>query len=304
MRDGLRPCAVAASVRVRKRLAPALPCGTYPLPSRLACSPATTQLVFPVGVAFGAAHGCGCAATQLLTLPLELIFDFLQDEQLRQVPLLLPNIVTVSPVPVSNLWAPLRDRAALPSPLRGLVPSGGHPSPLRSLCSLRIPCPAVRSAHRRLPGRRCLALLRRCGTSTFVYLLPALRAALVSGSAVAHPIISPALVVANAAPVLPHRASPAQAPRRLLSGSLPEPISPSLGTPDQALSTHVGAANSHPTHLGCNVLARTPKPHYATLEPLRVRSTMMGTWSLVGATIRLNSPHSKSALNLLNLLAF
>ena len=54
-----------------------------------------------------------------------------------------------------SLGASLRDRATLPSPLRGLDPSGGYPSRLRSLRSLRAyACPAARSAHRRVPGRR------------------------------------------------------------------------------------------------------------------------------------------------------
>ena len=48
--------------------------------------------------------------------------------------------------------ASLRDRATLPSPLRGLGPSGGYPSRLRPLRGLRAPLgPAVRFAHRRLP---------------------------------------------------------------------------------------------------------------------------------------------------------
>ena len=38
-----------------------------------------------------------------------------------------------------SLGASLRDRATLPSPLRGLGPSGGYPSRLRSLRSLRAP---------------------------------------------------------------------------------------------------------------------------------------------------------------------
>ena len=41
--------------------------------------------------------------------------------------------------PTMSLGASLRDRATLPSPLRGLVPSGGYPSRLRSLRSLRAP---------------------------------------------------------------------------------------------------------------------------------------------------------------------
>ena len=41
--------------------------------------------------------------------------------------------------PGSRVGASLRDRATLPSPLRGLDPSGGYPSRLRSLRSLRTP---------------------------------------------------------------------------------------------------------------------------------------------------------------------
>ena len=44
-----------------------------------------------------------------------------------------------------RLGASLRDRATLPSPLRGLVPSGGYPSRLRSQarCALRLPRAAM-----------------------------------------------------------------------------------------------------------------------------------------------------------------
>ena len=74
---------------------------------------------------------------------------------------MLSTFLLPSPIHKMNTGASLRDRATLPSPLRGLGPSGGYPSRLRSLRSLRAPLgPAVRFAHRRLPVRRCRVL--RC----------------------------------------------------------------------------------------------------------------------------------------------
>ena len=52
---------------------------------------------------------------------------------------LVPKMLTGVPDGTVNLGASLRDRATLPSPLRGLGPSGGYPSRLRSLRSLRAP---------------------------------------------------------------------------------------------------------------------------------------------------------------------
>ena len=51
----------------------------------------------------------------------------------------VPMMETGSPMQTMRLGASLRDRATLPSPLRGLGPSGGYPSRLRSLRSLRAP---------------------------------------------------------------------------------------------------------------------------------------------------------------------
>ena len=81
-----------------------------------------------------------------------------------------------------RLGASLRDRATLSSPLRGLAPSGGYPSRLRSLRSLRAPL-----------ARRLASLTAACRTATAcaafdgsrwhhrrVLLAPALRAALVA----------------------------------------------------------------------------------------------------------------------------
>ena len=52
---------------------------------------------------------------------------------------LVPKMLTGVPDGSVSLGASLRDRATLPSPLRGLGPSGGYPSRLRSLRSLRAP---------------------------------------------------------------------------------------------------------------------------------------------------------------------
>ena len=52
---------------------------------------------------------------------------------------MVPNMDTMSCDHRMRLGASLRDRATLPSPLRGLDPSGGYPSRLRSLRSLRAP---------------------------------------------------------------------------------------------------------------------------------------------------------------------
>ena len=86
---------------------------------------------------------------------------------LTTMPLMLVMVVVQMPdrraVPGAwSLGASLRDRATLPSPLRGLGPSGGYPSRLRSLRSLRADaCPAARSAHRRVPHRRRRRYVRR-----------------------------------------------------------------------------------------------------------------------------------------------
>ena len=69
-----------------------------------------------------------------------------------------------------RLGASLRDRATLPSPLRGLGPSGGYPSRLRSLRSLRAPLARrLATAHRRVPVRRLGALDGRLGFATATF---------------------------------------------------------------------------------------------------------------------------------------
>ena len=66
----------------------------------------------------------------------------------------VPMMVTDAGNSKVSLGASLRDRATLPSPLRGLGPSGGYPSRLRSLRSLRAPL-----------ARRLAALAAVAGTT-------------------------------------------------------------------------------------------------------------------------------------------
>ena len=65
----------------------------------------------------------------------------------------VPIMDTESGIHTMRLGASLRDRATLPSPLRGLDPSGGYPSRLRSLRSLRA------------PARRLASLTAACRTA-------------------------------------------------------------------------------------------------------------------------------------------
>ena len=151
------------------------------------------------------------------------------------------------PCPSMNPGASLRDRASLPSPLPGLVPSGGYPSRLRSLRSLRVPCPAARCAHRRLPGHRRGALLRRCGASTFV--------------SCSRP--------RSHSPTPPCLRGPASPPLRRRGGSpsvpVPEPISPSVISGISSFST-AQRWRSHTRRIvdarassgACNIVSRFP----------------------------------------------
>ena len=74
-------------------------------------------------------------APLLASTPTMLMVMTVVQTVMPSVPMML---VGVPDGPVS-LGASLRDRATLPSPLRGLGPSGGYPSRLRSLRSLRAP---------------------------------------------------------------------------------------------------------------------------------------------------------------------
>ena len=71
----------------------------------------------------------------------------------------VPRMDTLALVSTVCLGASLRDRATLSSPLRGLAPSGGYPSRLRSLRSLRAPLA------RRLAALAAAAARRRSSRS-------------------------------------------------------------------------------------------------------------------------------------------
>ena len=94
----------------------------------------------------------------------------------------VPKMDTRAVSHTMRLGASLRDRATLSSPLRGLAPSGGYPSRLRSLRSLRAPLARrLADAHRRVPARRRRRSVRRHRRDHLrVLLAPALRAALVA----------------------------------------------------------------------------------------------------------------------------
>ena len=92
------------------------------------------------------------AATPMLTLSLPRILATMMQTLMHSM---VPNMDTVSRDPTMRLGASLRDRATLSSPLRGLAPSGGYPSRLRSLRSLRAPL-----------ARRLASLTAACRTAT------------------------------------------------------------------------------------------------------------------------------------------
>ena len=71
----------------------------------------------------------------MLPIPATPMLAVILTVMLMQVPIM----DTESGIHTMRLGASLRDRATLPSPLRGLGPSGGYPSRLRSLRSLRAP---------------------------------------------------------------------------------------------------------------------------------------------------------------------
>ena len=80
------------------------------------------------------------ASTMLLRLPMLTTASqtaMVQSEMETLMATMVPKMLTGAGVPTRSLGASLRDRATLPSPLRGLVPSGGYPSRLRALRALR-----------------------------------------------------------------------------------------------------------------------------------------------------------------------
>ena len=93
------------------------------------------------------------AMTQMPTLP-PMLATMVQ----TMMPPLVSKMLTGVPDTTVSLGASLRDRATLPSPLRGLGPSGGYPSRLRSLRSLRAPLARRLAALTAVaePARSCL----------------------------------------------------------------------------------------------------------------------------------------------------
>ena len=97
--------------------------------------------------------------------------------------------------------------------------------------------------------------------------------ALPAGFAVAQRLAAPASVVANPALVIPHLASPAQAPLRLLSGSRPEPDFPfgCLGKTSHFLrrSRPAVTPDARPVPPRQQLPSRTPDIPSATFSPTR-----------------------------------
>ena len=129
--------------------------------------------------------------TPTMVLPLPMLVVVSQTARVQSViqtmvpmqsRMLVLKMVMGPVIRTSRLGASLRDRATLPSPLRGLDPSGGYPSRLRSLTlTARSACPAARCAPRRVPGRRGRGHVRRHRQRhRRVLLATALRAALVA----------------------------------------------------------------------------------------------------------------------------
>ena len=113
------------------------------------------------------------------------------------VRMMVQRIVRGDGFTIESLGASLRDQATLPSPLRGLVPSGGYPSRLRSLRSLRTSF--AKDRHRRAALPNTVPGFGRSG------LAPALRAALAASRSASASGADARLVARPAAPV---RASP------------------------------------------------------------------------------------------------
>ena len=96
--------------------------------------PAPQGFSFAEPVAFGAVLRRGFAASMILQLSLST--DHLKPNQS-----MLSTLLLLSPFHKSNTGASLRDRASLPSPQSGLVPSGEYPSRLaRRFATLTATC--------------------------------------------------------------------------------------------------------------------------------------------------------------------
>ena len=238
--------------------------------------PAPHRFAFAEPVAFGAALRGGFAASSLLRFSLSLL-------NLQLFLSMLSTFLLLSPIHEMNTGASLRDRATLPRPLRGLGPSGGYPSRLRSLRSLRAPLgPAV---------RRCSVLRRHGGSRPVVFSLRVrcaprasqasphspLTAAPSSGfaSAPCHPVAASLRVSLTRrrshsrtpSCALPRRGPPAHAPRRLSSGSVSGTVLPDVQYPGFGLLYALRRLGSHTPRSGL------PEPPQAATTTLNVPFT-------------------------------
>ena len=140
----------------------------------------------------------------------------------------------------------------LPSPLHGLVPSGGHPSRLRPLRGLRVPCPAARFAHRRLPLRHRRATRRHPGSPATAI---AARFRLACPCRLRRPWAAPRLAGVRLREPRParSRAEPRPLSRRrgCPSVPIPAPFSPTFGTLDRVFSTPFGGLALTPNAACC-----------------------------------------------------
>ncbi len=117
----------------------------------------------------------------------------------------VPRMDTSAVSHTMSLGASLRDRATLSSPLRGLAPSGGYPSRLRSLRSLRAPL-----------ARRLASLTAACRTAS-----PAQR----STNSLGPPPRSPRACASHSARRRPRLARPGRL-RRLRASPRLAPVHP------------------------------------------------------------------------------
>ena len=180
----------------------------------------------------------------------------------------VPRMDTSAVSHTMRLGASLRDRATLSSPLRGLAPSGGYPSRLRSLRSLRAPLALASlalagcagSGHR-LGSVRCTPCvagcrLRRAPTCAPLAALvrallrsaPALRSAprraVVPAPVRTLPPAPPAACCARL-PAAPAAPSATQSPWRLPSAGFPGVDFPIAHTADSAVLTARGGLGFH-----------------------------------------------------------
>ena len=206
---------------------------------------ATPSTAFLERVAFGAALRGGCAAHHL---PLHLSFRFLQfpsNENLQQVPLMLPTLSSLSPIPIWSMGASLRDRATLPSPQAVSALRAGIPraSVRFADCALRLPGGSLRSPPPAWPTPSCHAPAHGSTAPAIGARVASL--ALPGCAGIGLRLGSPAFAFANAALRPPRRAPAAHAPRRLPSGSDSGTGSPDVRYPGSGPSYALRRLGSH-----------------------------------------------------------